>query len=133
MSTGGDWASGDVLWMSRHLDAMRAAHLAESKKMLLALIDAIDSVERMAASADAAALPDDWRQRFTVTQKKLQQALAEFDVRPIPCDGAFDPSMHHSIGTVREGTPGTIVRTETTGYLWKGSLLRAAEVVVSGD
>jgi molecular chaperone GrpE len=66
--------------------------------------------------------------------ERLDQTLAEFNAREIPCEGqAFDPRCMNAIDRQESSAvpEGTVVEVYRSGYEWNGELFRPAQVKVS--
>jgi molecular chaperone GrpE len=66
--------------------------------------------------------------------RRLDEILARRDLHPLPALGQrFDPMTMHAIQTAQDAKqPDGLVLTETrTGFLYRGRLLRPAEVIVN--
>lgn len=128
-----NWAPGDMVWMSRHLDQLQKAYQTDCRKMLFAILDVLETVSRSREAAKSSELPEEWQSGFASLELQLQQTLKDLEVEPITAEGFVDPNVHDVIEAVDpESTPdppGTILRVLKPGYLWKGQLLRATEVV----
>jgi len=64
----------------------------------------------------------------------LDKFFVKYDVTVIAAWGEmFDPNLHDAIGMVQHptATPNTVVRVERKGYLYRGKLLRPAQVLVA--
>jgi len=70
-----------------------------------------------------------------ITRSKLTQALELAEVRLIPTEGAFDPSLHEAAETrtSTDRSPGSIVAVLRPGYTWQGRILRPARVAVAAE
>lgn len=65
---------------------------------------------------------------------RLNEVLAQFDVREIVCQGEpFDPSSMHAVDVVEseQAAEGTVVEVYRAGYEWKGKVYRPAQVKVA--
>jgi molecular chaperone GrpE len=64
----------------------------------------------------------------------LDKIFIKYDVAIIAAWGeVFDPNLHEAIGMVQHpaAAPNTVVRVEKKGYLYRGKLLRPAQVLVA--
>jgi molecular chaperone GrpE len=71
---------------------------------------------------------------YTMSVQRLERALPQYGLEPIPCVGRpFDPEVMEAIEVVAEpGRSSTEVIEEVRrGYLWRGRVLRYAQVKVS--
>jgi molecular chaperone GrpE len=65
---------------------------------------------------------------------RLDEVLAQFDVREIVCQGEpFDPSLMHAVDVeqTEQAAEGTVVEVYRAGYEWKGKVYRPALVKVA--
>jgi molecular chaperone GrpE len=74
-------------------------------------------------------------QGYALTLDRLDQALQDYHLSPILCEGqAFDP--HRMTAVELEETDsvleGTVVSVYRTGYEWEGEVYRSAQVKVAG-
>jgi molecular chaperone GrpE len=64
----------------------------------------------------------------------LNEALAQFDVREIVCQGEpFDPGSMHAVDVeeTEQAAEGTVVEVYRAGYEWRGEVYRPAQVKVA--
>ena len=74
------------------------------------------------------------KQGYTLSLDRLDEVLAQFEVRKIVCQGnPFDPGSMHAVDVEEtEQTPeGTVVEVYRAGYEWKGKVYRPAQVKVA--
>jgi molecular chaperone GrpE len=65
---------------------------------------------------------------------RLDEVLAQFDVRKIVCQGEpFDPGSMHAVDVeeTEQAAEGTVVEVYRAGYEWKGKVYRPAQVKVA--
>ena len=82
------------------------------------------------ASERLAALEEGYR----ISLDRLDDVLAQFDVREITCRGQpFDPRSMHvvEVEETTEAVEGTVVEVYRVGYEWKGEVHRPAQVKVA--
>ena len=72
-------------------------------------------------------------QGVRMTRDQFLRALEDQGVVPVDEAGAFDPNVHQAVATVEttDAQPGTIVATVRRGYVWRGTVLRPAQVRVA--
>jgi len=109
-----------------------------AKKLLLALLEIMDSFERVFEAVHGK--PDlvtkqmkKWLSNFRTIHRMLRQVLSDQGVTKIEnLDQGFDPQWHKVYETVDDSSmeEGTITREVKAGYIWNGVLLRKAEVEV---
>ncbi len=106
--------------------------------MLIALLDVADSFDRVFRAVHA---KEDqvtpqmkiWLGNFRSVRRLLEKLLTDAGVTPIEnVAGRFDPAWHKAAEAIvdTERPEGMIVEELKKGYLWKGQLLRKAEVTV---
>lgn len=105
----------------------------ETRNLLVRLLEVADNFDRVVAQGagtDENALVSGVK----LTYRDFRRALELTGVERLESVGqVFDPSLHEAIATIeRAGAiPGTIVEEVGAGYLFKGSLLRPARVIVA--
>lgn len=114
------------------------AHEKEMRKILLGIINVMDSFNRVFASVDQK--PDlvtkqmkKWLGNFRTIKKLLKQLLQKKGVSRIEnLDEGFDPVWHTAVEVVEDETKpeGAIVEEEKPGYVWNNLVLRKSAVVV---
>lgn len=110
----------------------------KTAKLLLSLLDVLDSFQRVFDAVherEELVTPQmkKWLANFRTIQRMLRQALTDQGVTRIEnLDQGFDPNWHIVYETVDDPTreEGTVLNEAKPGYLWSGSILRKAEVVV---
>ena len=71
---------------------------------------------------------------YTLSLDRLDEVLAQFDVRKIVCQGEpFDPGSMHAVDVeeTEQAAEGTVVEVYRAGYEWKGEVYRPAQVKVA--
>jgi molecular chaperone GrpE len=71
---------------------------------------------------------------YTLGLDRLDQALSDFEVRPIPAMGLpFDPRLMNAVETEETSAApdGTVVEVYRNGYEWNGKIYRPAQVKVA--
>ena len=131
---------GEEVRLHRRLSESTRDQEARDRARHLALVEIMDAFQRVFASIDAR--PDEvtplmgkWLANFKTIRRMLDGILRRDGVVPIEIlDAQFDPAWHRILRTIvdPEKPDGTIVEVTSTGYLWKGQLLRETEVVVVG-
>ncbi len=109
------------------------------KKLLLSILEVIDSLEAKLLSADVEqeTLSEEtlnWISKFRMPYKKLIRILSEENVVPIEVNigETVNPVWHQTIDTVvKEGSSeDSISEVHQKGYLIKGKLLRNSTVTI---
>ena len=99
-------------------------------KKLLPLFDELDSVVMLAQgqTTDNA----NWTKGLELSQKNWQKALVELGVEEIPTGGMFDPELHEGLmqEEADDKESGSVLRTFSKGYRFKGLVIRHAKVSV---
>jgi len=71
---------------------------------------------------------------YQMCMERLEDALAQFDVRKIACDGQpFDPKSMHAVDVEEtdQEAEGTVLKVYRAGYEWMGEVHRPAQVKVA--
>jgi molecular chaperone GrpE len=71
---------------------------------------------------------------YQMSMERLKDALAQFDVREIACEGQpFDPKSMHALDVEEtdQQAEGTVLEVYRAGYEWKGEVHRPAQVKVA--
>lgn len=115
--------------LSRSLDQKEAEHRAEVKGLLLAFLEVLDSLDRLATArkgTDAAGVERLGRQ--------LRAAFESSGVRFLETlDRPFDPECQEAVESrsLPDRPPETVVEEVRRGCTWQEELLRPAWVVVA--
>ncbi|WP_052707160.1 nucleotide exchange factor GrpE [Streptomyces rubellomurinus] len=112
-------------------DTERAAQ-AEQRELLRALIEVDDALADLALDSELVALGRG--AGIEATRMRMLGRLRKAEVKAMRLEGLFaDPATTEIVGTeVRPGVaPETVVRTVVNGFMWKGEVLRRAQVVVA--
>jgi molecular chaperone GrpE (heat shock protein) len=118
------------------LSKIHKTHDAAKRKLLLNVIeDIMDNLDRIAAGTDGRqddTAAQQWLKRFQRTRRTLEQLLAKEQVVPIDVVSAPPGVVTISEVEERDDVPdGTVVAVNWRGYLWKGEVLRKADVVIA--
>ena len=107
-------------------------HLSE----LLSAIDAFDRVlaEMARKSSDAGSAEQHWLQNLRTVRALFDRVLQDANllrITPDPSE-AFDPHWHRVSATAQapDRAEGAILEVSAPGWLWEGTLLRKAAVIV---
>ena len=111
------------------------------RKILLDLLEIIDAFERVFRSVrakEAQVTPQMkiWVGNFRTVEKLLEKILIEQGVAKMEnLDQTFDPHWHRVSELVSDPSKaeGTIADEVRSGYVWRGQVLRKAEVTVVGS
>jgi len=120
------------------LQMKNEAHEKEMRKVLLGIINVMDSFDRVFVSVEQkqdliTKQMKKWLSNFRTIEKLLKQLLRDKGVSRIEnLDEGFDPEWHTAVEVVEDETKteGTIVEEEKPGYVWNNIILRPSEVVV---
>ena len=103
--------------------------------LLLDVIGLLDDLDRALAALTPEQAAEPWAQGVALTARRMQDALARWDVREIEAVGRpFDPAVHEALLEIEppEGVgPGAVVQVVLKGYRRGERALRAARVVVA--
>jgi molecular chaperone GrpE len=118
--------------LARGLDAARAsqAKMQESQRSTWTARLLARHVSFRYASEALAAL----EAGYQISLDRLDDVLAQFDVREITCHGQpFDPRSMHVVDVeeTTEAVEGTVVEVYRVGYEWQGAVHRPAQVKVA--
>lgn len=74
-----------------------------------------------------------WLEGFSFIRNALEKILAKYDVTAMEATGEFDPERHEALQQVEspDHESGSIVSVIKKGYLYKGTVLRTAQVIVA--
>jgi molecular chaperone GrpE len=103
------------------------------RRIILALLDILDDMEKAIQSASNDAQP--FEQGLRIIHQKTLALLKTHGVLPFESVGTpFNPHLHEAVALVgHEGSePGIVVDELRRGYHWNSELLRAAQVRVAG-
>jgi molecular chaperone GrpE len=103
------------------------------RRMMLALLDIIDDLEK--AFQSASDLESPFVKGVQNIRQKILSLLETHDVFPFETVGkSFNHDMHEAVAmTPHDGTdPGIVIDEFRRGYLWQDELLRPAQVRVAG-
>jgi molecular chaperone GrpE len=122
--------------------AMREAAAAQERgaiKLALALLPAIDNLDRALAHADGVDEAGNGAASFVSgiehVRKDVLAALGRVGIEPYSPEGQpFDPQYHEAVAQqpVEGAQPGTVVEVFQRGYKLGENVLRPARVVVAG-
>lgn len=125
----GDWL------VASHLDEARRQGERQTRAAVLSLTEIAEAIDRLCDDPARATLPDAWQEGLRVLQARARQCLADHGIEVIDCVGQrLDTRLHRVVEVIAgPGSTETIVQQVRPGYLWRGQVLREAEVVtVSG-
>jgi len=74
------------------------------------------------------------KEGYQMSMERLKDALAQFDVREIACEGQrFDPKSMHAVEVEEtdQEAEGTVLEVYRAGFEWKGQVHRPAQVKVA--
>lgn len=104
-------------------------------KVLLALVELCDDLERAIEAARAMDHNPEVVSGIELVSRRFQSTLAGFGVeRQEPLGAPFDPAQHEAVSVIPAPTPqqkGTIIAVTRPGYTREGAPLRPAQVVVA--
>ncbi|MFO0877892.1 MAG: nucleotide exchange factor GrpE [Gemmataceae bacterium] len=125
----GDWL------VANHLDEARRQSERQTRAAVLSLTEMAEAIDRFCDDPTRAVLPGTWQEGLRVLQARARQCLSDHGIEVIACVGQpLDPRLHRVVEVIAAPGPSeTIVQQVRPGYLWRGQVLREAEVVtVSG-
>ncbi len=99
------------------------------------VLSVIDDIERAFAqlTPEQRTQAGAWLQGFELIYKACHKLLHTYGVEEMPASGIFDPEKHEAIlhVTSEHHTSGDIIAVLQKGYLYKGQILRPAQVSVA--
>lgn len=124
----GDWV------IAERINEIRREGDRQLRHAILGLAELAEAVDRLCADPGRDLLPETWQDGMRILQAKARQCLADQGVQIIASVGRkLDPRIHLVVEVAGEtGEAEMIVRELRPGYLWKGQVLRPAEVVTIG-
>lgn len=112
-----------------------AAVLAARESLVRNILPVLDDIDRaLGASKDREG--DPFRSGVLLIRERLWRTLEKEGLEEIPAFGAkFDPELHDAMAQrpCETHPPGTVLEVLVPGYLFKGRVLRHAQVVVAGQ
>ncbi len=121
--------TADFANFKRRVEKERAEWFVMGEAAVLKkLLTVVDDIDRAVANVG-----DDDQNGLGLIAKKMHKMLADLGVKQIDCSGEFDPVQHEALMQVESESveTGEIVDVMTPGYVFKGQVLRAAQVSVS--
>ncbi|MFG3258310.1 nucleotide exchange factor GrpE [Streptomyces sp. NPDC048172] len=119
---------------ARELARQAAAHHARTERLMLGLVEVLDSFDRLLAGAGAGALEEVPAASVRALARQLERALQAEGLEPVGGTGErADPFRHHVVDVRHR--PGAaedeVVEVVRRGYRFEGQLLRPARVVLA--
>jgi molecular chaperone GrpE len=115
-------------------DTEEARRFAE-ERVLLAMLEPLDDLERAIESARTSGAGEAWLQGVELVAQRMRDQLARHGVTEIGAVGArFDPEVHEALLEVDAppgAEPGSVVQVARKGYARGGRALRPARVIVA--
>ena len=109
-----------------------AAQAQDPLRMIDALLTAIDSLENGLRMLSDAEHMSSIGTGMLQIHKQFSAALTQMGVEPIPAEGClFDPQIHEAVVSMPHEESGWVLQEYRRGYTLNGTLLRAAQVMVS--
>lgn len=104
-----------------------------SARSIHAILPVLDHLRAAVAHIPAEQAGSEWAKGVNLIVKEFENALRALGVDTITTEGAFDPSLHESVGDQQaEGVAiGTIVRETQSGYTLAGKVIRPAKVIIA--
>ncbi len=129
--------SADFQNFKRRTDKEQALWMRNAQSdLILAILPIMDDLDRALAQAQQKEHTLDlqtWLQGFEMIRASLYKTLQKFGVQEITDVASFNPELHEAIASVDAPgkQPGDIVQVLQKGYMFKGELLRPAQVAVA--
>lgn len=109
--------------------------LIGEEAIILKFLPVLQDLERAlnAAAAGTNEQPEAWSDGLRVVHKNLLKALTDLDVQEVNVSGEFNPEFHEAIAQVESlnHSSGQIVDVVSKGYLFKGKVVKYAQVTVA--
>ena len=118
------------------IDRDQAASGARTE-VVVSLLPLLDNLERAFESAPAELAEDNWVRGVLGIRQQLRQYLDDLQLQSIlPVGAEFDPATMEAVETVIDSSKksGTVAAEVVKGYLYRGQVLRPAQVkVIQGE
>ncbi|KKQ32244.1 MAG: Protein GrpE [candidate division TM6 bacterium GW2011_GWF2_37_49] len=109
--------------------------LIGEEAIILKLLPVLQDLDRAlnAATAGTNEQPEAWSEGLSVVYKNLLKTMTDLDVKEVQVSGDFNPELHEAIAQVESSNhpSGQIVDVVSKGYLFKGKVVRYAQVTVA--
>lgn len=128
--------SADFANYKRRIEKERLEWMQTAQSSILQkVLPIIDDLERALAhtQSNVSAEQNPWIEGFVLIQKNATKLFAELGIEEIDASNAFDPELHEALVSVHVEDKETnqIVEVFRKGYLFKGKVLRHAQVSVA--
>jgi molecular chaperone GrpE len=104
------------------------------RKVAGKILPLADSLARARNVAEETAGAEQITEGLRMTEEEFYAILQQLDIEPIESLGQrFDPTYHEAVFQIPapDAEPNTVIEEIKKGFLFKGELLRAAQVVVA--
>lgn len=139
------YLSADFDNYRRNADKERSQWFIRAQgEVLLELLAVVDDFDRAFDAAGKQIAKDNtdlasqfdfasWLEGFSFIKSGLEKILKKYEVEQMPTKGEFDPEKHEALQQVAsdDHESGFIVSVLRKGYLYKGVVLRTAQVIVA--
>jgi molecular chaperone GrpE len=109
--------------------------LIGQESIILKLLPVMQDLERAldAAFIQGQDKSESWADGLKVIHKNLLKVFTDLDIQEIKAEGVFNPEMHEAIAQVESPNHSSeqIVDVVSKGYLFKGKVIRFAQVTVA--
>jgi molecular chaperone GrpE len=103
--------------------------------VILKVLPVLQDLERAlnAAASNQQEKAEAWAEGLNVIKKNLLKTLTDLDVQEIETSGTFNPEFHEAIAQVESPNhlSGQIVDVVNNGYLFKGKVIKFAQVTIA--
>ncbi len=128
--------SADFANYKRRMEKERLEWMQTAQNSILQkVLPIVDDLERALAHTQANASPEQNSlvEGFTLIQKNAKKIFTDLGVEEIDASGTFDPELHEALVSVQaqDKQSDHIVEVLRKGYLFKGKVLRHAQVSVA--
>ena len=110
--------------------------LTAQLSILAAFLPVIEDLNNALMAGEVVAVDKEkemWLDGFKLIHKKMFKTLADLGVQEIDCSGDFDPHFHEALMQIdsADHASGQIVQVLSKGYLYKGEVVKHAQVSVA--
>lgn len=121
-----------LLQLTQGAPAATEPSAVSEEDMLSAMLEAMDGLENGLRMLSDAERESSVGKGMLQIHKQFAAALKKLGVEPVPAQGClFDPQVHEAVVAMPHEHSGWVLQEYRRGYLQNGTLLRAAQVMVS--
>ena len=109
--------------------------LIGEEAIILKLLPVLQDLDRAlnAATTGSSDQSEAWSEGLKVVYKNLLKTFTDLDVKEVQVSGEFNPEFHEAVAQVESSNrqSGQIVDVVSKGYLFKGKVVKYAQVTVA--